>query len=291
MSEAQKQVRQQRIIVGMRSTSEVDRAMAAAAVLASVVEAEIVGLFVQEPSMLQLAEFPFARVLDFNSPSPRKVSPTLMQDAIARTAAVCKRALSAHASKARVNWSFSSEKGEFSARLKTLAGSGDFVVLPGQTHGFGTRNLIEDVRALPESVAGVVVAALHRSAQGAGPVVAIDDGDEAGSQTVVLAARMAAISGQPLHLFVISGSQAEAARIEARAAAMTGPGQTVLMHRYTQGSPQSLAAGLSHLSPSFVVGDLNGEPFGDDSSAIALFRAARAPVLLLRIDQLEQIRQ
>ncbi len=282
MSEISEQTGHQRIVVGLKSASDVERAMAAATVLATAIEAEIVGLFVQEEAMLDLAEFPFARVLDFDRPSPREVSRKLMQEAFTRTAAICKQTLLNHARKAQVRWSFSTELGDFNATVKASAGSGDFVVLPGETHGIGTRSLIDALRTLPDGIKGVIVAALHRGSQSMGPVVAIDDGDKAGAQTIALAARIAAISDKSLHLFAIAGSNADAARIEDRAAKLTGKGQTVATHRYVPGLPQSIAAGLAHLSPSFVVGDLDGEPFRDDKTVVSLFRAARAPVLLLR---------
>jgi len=270
------------IVVGFTSASNADSAIAAATVLASVIEAKIVGLFVQEEIMLELAEFPFARVLDFDSPKPREVSRQLMQEAFARTAAVCKQALSRHAGKAQLNWSFSAQQGDFNATVEAVAGSGDYVVLSGETHSIGMHSLLHALRMVPAGVGGVVVAALHRKSRSTGPIVAIDDGDETGARTVALAARLAALEGRPLHLFVIAAADADADRISARAAALVDNKQAIMTHRYAPGSPQSIAAGLAHLSPFFVVGDLDGEPIRDDKTAVSLFRAAQAPMLLLR---------
>lgn len=271
-----------RIVVGLTAASDAERGIAAAAVLAGVTEAKIVGLFVQEEIMFDLAEFPFARVLDFDSPKPREISRQSMQEAFARTAAVCERVLSKRAAKAQVNWSFSTRQGDLNTVVEAMAGSGDYVVLPGETHGMGTHSLIHTLRMVPAGVGGVVVAALHRKSRSTGPIVAIDDGDETGARTVVLAARLAALEGKPLHLIVIAAADADAERIEARAAALVSDKQAMTTHRHLPGSPQTIAARLIHLSPFFVVGDLDGEPFGDDQIAVSLFRAAKAPVLLLR---------
>jgi len=271
-----------RIVVGLTSASNAERAVAAAAVLARAIEARIIGLFVQEENMLDLAKFPFARVLDFDSPKPREVSSHLMQQAYARRAEICRQTLSDHADKARVRWSFSTQQGDISAKVEEMVGSGDYVVLSGETHGIGMHSLVRAVRTVPGCVKGVVVAALHRERRAAGPIVAIDDGDEAGARTVALAARLAELEGRPLHLFVIAAADADADRIEARAAKVVGNTQAIAIHRYLPGAPQSIAAGLAHLSPFFVVMDLDGEPVSDDQIAISLFRAARAPVLLVR---------
>jgi hypothetical protein len=282
MSELSREHDARRIVVGLRSASNAERAIAAATVLASVIEARIVGLFVQEEIMLDLAEFPFARVLDFDKPQPRKVSRQSMNEAFVRTAAICRRTLSNHAGKARVGWSFSTRQGEFKATVEAEAGSGDYVVLSSETHGTGIRALIDALRMMPANVAGVVVAGIDGARRSSGPVVAIDDGDATGARTVALAARLAAVEGKSLHLFAVAAADADAQRIQARAATLIGKGQTMVRHRYAPGSPQSIAAGIAHLSPFFVVGDLDGEPFRDDSVAIAVLRAAKAPVLLLR---------
>jgi hypothetical protein len=287
MSEVKHKTDHQRIIVGLRSSSDIDKAMAAATVLANVIEAEIVGLLVQDQAMLDLVEFPFAQVLDFDKPSPRKVSLQLMQESMTRTESVCRRVLSNYARKAQVRWSFSTETGEFNASVKALTSLGDFVVLTGETHGMGTRFLTDSLRRLPKHINGVIVAALHRNGFCTGPVVAVDDGDEIGSQTVAFAARIAAIKERPLHLFVIAASNAEATRIVDRASRLSSKVRSLILHRFVPGVPQSVAAGLAHLSPSFVVGELNGETFKDDKIAVLLFRAARAPVLLLRTQNQE----
>lgn len=268
--------------MGLTSASNAERAMAAAAVLASVIEAKIVGLFVQEEGMVDMAELPFARVLDFDSPKPRKVSRQLMQQAYARRAAICRQALSNHAGKARVSWSFSTQQGNISAKVEEMVGSGDYVVLSGETHGTGMHSLVHAVRTVPAGIKGVVVAALHRESRATGPIIAIDDGDKAGARTVTLAARLAELEGRPLHLFVIAAEDVDADRIEARAAELVSDRQAITIHRYLPGAPQSIAAGLARLSPFFVVADLDGEPIRDDQVAISLFRAARAPVLLVR---------
>ncbi len=273
--------------MGLTSASNAEKAMAAAAVLARVIEAQIVGLFVQEENMVELAEFPFARVLDFDSPKPREVSRQLMQQAYARRAAICRQVLSSHAEKARVSWSFSTQQGNVSAKVEEVAGSGDYVVLSGETFGTGVHSLVRAARTVPAFVKGVVVATVHRESRAEGPIVAIDDGDETGVRTVSLAARLAKLEGRPLHLFVIAGADADAERIEARAAELVGGRQAMTIHRCMPGAPQSIVAGLARLSPFFVVADLEGEPISDDQVAVSLLRAARAPVLLVRRNDLE----
>ena len=158
-------------------------------------------------------------------------------------------------------------------------------MLSGDRLGFSTHRLIDELRMAPSSARGVLVAVSHRERRSVGPVVAIDDGDEAGMETVTLAARIAEVSGAGLHLFVVAANDADANRIVQRANRLVGPGKRFFAHRFLPGAPQTIAAAFSKFEPSFIVSDQEGEPFGNDQAARALLRAARAPVVLVKTMQ------
>jgi hypothetical protein len=273
-----------RIIVGFKAEAGVGRSVDAGTLLAETIKADLVGLFVQDEALMNVAGMPFARVLNQQNPTPREFTPDQMQEALTRHAAICKRTLSRRAVDARVRWSFRNERGNMVAVMMAQADAGDIMVMPVETHGLGLRGVMRQVRDSSIRVRGVVVPAISRFAAGAGPVVAMDDGDDAGEGTIRLAARIAIQSGKPLHVFAIASSEKDVSRITERAAQLSGLGLSVTMHRFIPGSPQTIASSLGHIAPSFVVGDMEGEPFRDDQAALSLLRAARAPVLLLRYD-------
>ena len=67
-----------------------------------------------------------------------------------------------------------------------------------------------------------------------------------------------------------------------RANSLISSGQPITAHRIALEPPQAITAALSQLQPSFIVADKEGEPFDNDDTARAQFRAALAPVVLLR---------
>jgi hypothetical protein len=271
-----------RVIVGWESHSAADLSIEAATLLATVMRSEVVGLFVENDAMIELAGLPFVRVLGAGDSPPKSVTPESIAMAYARGAVVCRQSLSAHAGRAQLKWSFSTERGVLSAKIRSVATATDFVVLSGNIHGFGAKQLMEELRSSPAEVRGVLIAGLREIASQTGAVIAIDDGDKKGEHTIRLAANIAAVKKVGLIVFAVANNDEEAEFIIVRARNLAGPKVTLAVHRFLPGSPQLIVAATSEFDPSFIVGDRQGEPFGDDKSVLSLLRACKAPVLLLR---------
>lgn len=270
-----------RIVISLRAGADFDPSVGAATTLAAAIKAEIFGLFVQEEAMLDLAGLPFARVSQFGSAKTTPLTAGSMAAAMSRRAEMCRRALSAHADKAQIGWSFSIEHGELPLTLRGNLAAGDFLVLSGIGRGLGASQLIDELHAVPSEIRGIVVAAQQRSTQQKGPVVAIDDGDASGKITLSLANQVAKAANAAIDLFVVASNDAEAGRIIERARRVIEPAQPLIIKRFSPGAPEAIASALIRSSPSFVVADREGEPFHDDKTAIKLLRAARAPVALI----------
>jgi hypothetical protein len=282
MSEIGWQHRTCRIVVGLRPAINIDAPIEAATLLAAAIQAQIVGLYVEEDALRSLAALPFARVVSYGATQSIRLTEEAMTKAIARGAETSRAALAARAEKARVSWSFSIEEGELPSRMRSILATGDFLVLSEDKRAFGTEQLIRALRSAPRNVQGVVLTVSHDESRPSGPVIAIDDGDQSGRDTVRLAARIAAASHRPLQLFVIASSNDDAGRIVERARSLLLPDQEMQTCRFPPGSPELISASFGQFNPSFIVADQQGEPFGDDRTARVLLRAARAPVALLR---------
>ncbi|MDH3741218.1 MAG: hypothetical protein OER56_06415 [Hyphomicrobiales bacterium] len=274
-----------RIVIGLKAASDIDPPVDAATVLASAIKAELVGLFIEEEAMMDLASLPFASAISFGASKPQPLTPDTMKQAIARGAMMCQRALSTRATSARIKWSFSRQPGSAPETVRAALNAGDYLVVSGQNHGFGSYELMDELRSVPKHSSGVLIAARQHQRQTKGPVIAVDDGDITGEKTLALAARVAAATGQQLMLFAVAGTDADADRIIQRAHELTGPAANIEAHRFLPNAPRSIAAGLMHFMPSFVVADLEGEPFGNDRTALDLLRATKAPVVLIRADE------
>ena len=90
-------------------------------------------------------------------------------------------------------------------------------------------------------------------------------------------------TGAPLELIAIADSDQRAEAIYERAARLSKGVEVSGRHRLPPGAPNAISEVLMHYSPSFVVADLDGEPFVDDRTALQLLKAANAPTVLLRM--------
>lgn len=269
-----------RVVIGLNAVSGAESSVAAGATLAAAIEAEMVGIFQRREAMLDAAELPFSRVVQAGSSAPAPVSRGAMAQAISRREGVCRKVMSVRAERLRVRWSFQSAPDEAETLLAAEALENDLVVLP-RTRGEAGMPAVFDrmSRTALQRAAGIVFA---DAGHAGGPVVAIDDGDAIGAETVRLAARIADVTGADLNVLAIAATPPEGKAIADRAHDIAHRGHTLRVERYPPGAVASIANTLHRLAPSFVVADLNGDPFGDEAALRMLLRAARAPVVLLR---------
>ena len=273
--------RKRRVLVGMGGCDIPDRMMRVAGELAAAMNAELYGLFVEEEYLLDLSGLPFAKTVGTSGQAPRALTEQLMTDALRRQANLFRRSLSDIAKKANLGWTFGRARGSAAAELLSAARKQDFVVLQATSTIFTVKDMIIAGRTVAAEATGIVICGQRRQ-PASGPVVAIDDGDETGLQTLRIAKRIATTSDAPISLLVIARSDDEASRIEARAVEMLKDVKQLKFHRLTSWGADELKLALQDLRPAFVVADLEGEPFTDDETASAVIRAAGAPVLLIR---------
>lgn len=269
-----------RVVIGLNAVSGAESSVAAGATLAAAIEAEMVGVFQRREAMLDAAELPFSRVVRAGSSIAAPVSRGAMEQAITRREGVCRKVLSVRAERLRVRWSFRSAPEEAETLLEAESLENDLVVLPRTSGETGMPVAFDRTsRAALQRAAGIVFA---DAGNAGGPVVAIDDGDAIGAETVRLATRIADVTGADLDLLAIAASAEDAGAIADRAREIAHRRHTLRIERYPPGAVTSIANALHRLVPSFVVADLKGDPFGDEAAQRVLLRAARAPVVLLR---------
>lgn len=248
--------------------------------LAAAIQAELYGLFVEEESLHDLSGLPFARAILPGRTRPQTLSPELVHETFAKQAAALRRALSASAGSARVSWKFDTTRGHGISEIRAKTSESDIVVVQQHRVGQSASDLMTAARDTAAAARGVVVIG-RRINRAAGPVVAIDDGDDTGLDTVAMAASLARRLDAPVELLVVAAGDEAAGRIRERDLALLEGLRVTAVHRLTTdlGEIENALAGSA---ARFVVADLEGEPFGDNESAARLVRAARAPIVLIR---------
>ena len=117
-----------RIVVGLDAGPRGRATLEAAAQLAARMQAELVGLFVEDIDLLHLAGLPFAREVGYPSAALRQLDVAAMERALRATAQEVRRMLAGVAGRAPLSWSFRVARGAVLAELRAAAAQGDIVV-------------------------------------------------------------------------------------------------------------------------------------------------------------------
>ncbi len=127
-------MRVRRIVVGLDSPLQTDAALEALAVLAGEMEAELIGLFIEDVDLLHLAALPFACEVGFPSATRRDLDVARMERFFEAQANELRRACEAVLKSSPVSWSFRVARGsrlEQLLRAATEAGAPTLLVPPG----------------------------------------------------------------------------------------------------------------------------------------------------------------
>ncbi|MEQ1886900.1 MAG: universal stress protein [Bryobacteraceae bacterium] len=205
-----------RILVALDASSSSFVALDAAVDLAVRMEAELLGVFVEDAELLRAAESPFARELQYPYMQPAASSRTSLECLLRSQAEAARAALAGAAEKAQVRWTFRSVRGQVSPELLAAASEVDLIALGRSGWSLGRLRLGSTAREL----AGCDVPVLLLSSTGTSPgqgLLVYDDGTPAAAHALRLAACMAAADSRRLTVLLAEsgGAPAEGLRDEA----------------------------------------------------------------------------
>jgi hypothetical protein len=119
-----------RRIIVVQEPARAARALDAVAEAAAALEAELLGLFLEDVELLHFAGLPFAREIGASA-RPRGLDVQTMERRLRSQAEEARRALAAAAEGRALRWSFRVERGSVPAQLRKALADADVVVLPG----------------------------------------------------------------------------------------------------------------------------------------------------------------
>jgi nucleotide-binding universal stress UspA family protein len=192
-----------RILVALDASASGMAALEATAAFASRMEAQLLGLFVEDINLLRLAALPFAREVSFLSARTRRLGGAEMERALRAQAALAQAALIAAAEREGVNCSFRVVRGEMIAELLAAAHEADLVAI-GVTRP-GDRRAASTVHGMVGTAPGSLLL-LPADARIRPPVMAIYDGSAASMKALVVAQRLAQMDGGMLTLLISGGA-------------------------------------------------------------------------------------
>lgn len=215
MTAAERTLEFRRILVALDASKESLAALDAAATLAARLQAELMGLFIEDTDLLNLAALPFSREAPLLSRTGRLLDPARLEQELKSKAAIARQALARRAESLHLQWTFRTARGHVEAELLAAAADADLIAV-----GKSTRPMTGDVRlgrrarAVAAQSARSMLFASPAGCPSDAPLAAVYDGSPRSNAALTLAAQLAEREGRRLLVFVLGQSPADFARHE-----------------------------------------------------------------------------
>ena len=281
MSEPGRAAEIRRILVALDASPHSLPLLKVAAELASKMEAELLGLFVEDIELLRLADSPYACEFLYPSATQTPLSRATMEFKLRTLSEIARKALAAAASRARVQWSFRTVRGEILPEVLAAAGEADLLAISEAGGPLGRpRRVASTALELAAGAAPVLLIPARGIAPGA-RVAVYFDGSPGSRFGLLVSARMAAATQDGITVLIGAGDAASAsARKEEAARLLKGEN---LKTRYRVISPEDITALVRTLRAErpgiFILGGL--EPREKQQWAELLLRDTTMALLLL----------
>jgi len=271
-----------RILVALDASQESIAALELAADMAKRVQAELVGLFVEDANLLKLVQHPFAREVNLATYSGRALDAATVEQELKAQAAAARRTLEQTARRLRVPWSFQVTRGMVEAELVAAALESDLVAMGKVIRPLSSgARLGRTVRALyAQSTCSLLFAVSEAETTDA--VALAYDGSPVAGHALEMAARIADNDGGRLLVFLIAESGDQAAEHEAAVRRrLRGSPLALEFRRISGASHAPMLLPLEAARPRLLV--VGVDPASSASEAIVrAVESAGYPVLLVR---------
>ena len=214
MSDEKEELTIRRILIGLDTSHHSLAALRAAAELASALEAELHGLFVEDVNLLRAAELKVVRELQFPFATRGRLSPERMKRQLRAQAQQARQALSSVCRLHEIDWSFQVVRGEVSATVLQEATKADLLCV-----GRASRPVLHCSRVGSTAEAAATgaprsVLLVSRDAGIHPPVVVLYEGLPEKKRPLFLASQLAEHVGGLLSILVPASASATSREIQ-----------------------------------------------------------------------------
>lgn len=122
-----------RVLLALASSAPAAEPLDVALRLAIAMQAELAGVFVEDPELLRVAALPFTHEVGVTSAVVRPLESAEVEGALRRRAEQARQSLASGAARASVHWSFSVTRGSVSEQIRSAAGRADVIVAAERT--------------------------------------------------------------------------------------------------------------------------------------------------------------
>ncbi len=282
MSKDEKEFVVRRILVALDASTHSLAALEAAADLAASMEAELLGLFVEDINLLRLASLPFARAIRYPSATEERLDSARMERELKVQAEQAREALARAAESRKVPWSFRVVRGQVTAAVSAAASEADLLTL-GKASRSVTKKVHLGSTALAVATGGTrALLLVQHGVPFRQPVLALYDGSRGAQQALAAATRLAKAGDGRLIVIILAYAPDKAKRLENEVDNWI-EGREVQVHyrRLYRADVQSLIEAVRLEGSGLLV--LSWEsPLLKEESIQRLLHEANNPVLLVR---------
>ena len=266
-----------RILVALDVSEQSRAALEAAARLAGGLNAELVGLFVEDSDLLRMAELPVTRLVGARGTGA--LDPAMLRRAFKVQAAEAREALERSAEQWQVKWSFRVTRGSSAEAVVDEAGDFDLVAL-GRTSRPAVRTAPLGATARRTAMAASCSVLVSRGGQRAGcPLLTLYEG---GTRALPLTAELSRVFACSLIVGVLAETPERAAALEAEAETwLRESGLRGRVERLDRAEAAAIHDLVRRRDAGLLVVDQRG-PLASKLNLEGLLETQDVPVLVLR---------
>lgn len=231
MSETSHRLVVRRILVALSTSSPGLPALEAAVDLASRMQAELLGLFVEDTELLRLANSPYAREISYPSAQGVPLTPALMETMLRNQAEWARKELADAAGRAKVTWTFRSVRGSVRAVISAACQEADLLAMGRAAGPLGRQLRIVCARAGRASSSIPVILLPEQGSPYPSQWLTYYDGSAAAERGLLAAAQLAASGPNQVTIFIPSSDQERFESLQKEAAALLHNGKISARYR------------------------------------------------------------
>jgi nucleotide-binding universal stress UspA family protein len=195
-----------RILIALDASTHSLAALHAAAEMAANMQAELIGLFVEDENLLHLAGLPFAQEVRSPSAESEPMSSDKMQKELKLQASQARRALKSAAERVNARWSFRVVRGQVTASVLAAALDADLLAIGRVSRPLSSRSRLGSTARAVSIETKRSVLLMPPSSDLDYPVLVTYDGSEGAKQALRAAARLARSGGDKLNVLLLADS-------------------------------------------------------------------------------------
>jgi nucleotide-binding universal stress UspA family protein len=236
VSEQVEELTIQRILIALDASHHSLAALRAAARLASSLEAELHGLFVEDINLLRVAGLPMARELPFPFAAHAPMNPQRMRRQLRAQARQARRALASICRQQQIEWTFQVVRGGVSSKVLEEAAKADLLCLGRVSRPVMPRPGLGSTARAAATRAQRSVLLISHGTQIHPPVVVAYDGSSDAQPALLLASRLSQELGGFLSILVPADAARSSEEIQQQIAHRLNSENLMIRYRELVGS-------------------------------------------------------